>query len=399
MTSDYFNDYAKPWLDKLENDPNQPEMPNRQNSTTFPVDITDWNDNQLAEIEGNLDSHLEPGSNVSDEDVDAARSARQMAGLDILAFYKSFRFVDLPPFRGKWGIFLLDAGIEGLTYDLLSLLPNEPRAEVRKFSRDILIAHERYHFWIDTWALGQELTPLMPPLFKKYEYYLNGKRSVELTPDDIEESLANHYLYKKLSRWKLASGSSTAAALKAVLLDSPSPYSDCFFKTLERTKREGVLASAVANGKSPVVARVISKLTNGGLDPSPLLSASIVPVDRRHPVAGANKCPTYVVATSGYASLVSPYQGPERKKCMIFIENYLGGKKDSRTDHEYYRIDNEEKIKFPNSHDQHIRGYELQNILRKAGMTHKEYKSAEMQTKNWTIDCPRSPFKPAIGEN
>jgi hypothetical protein len=397
MADNYFDEYANPWLDKLQNDPTQPEPPNLQNPTTFPISISDWNDNQLTEIEGDLEGNIESDSNVAVEDINAARSARQMAGLDILAFYKSFRFVNLPPFRGKWGIFLLDAGIEGLTYDLMSLLPNEPRAEVRKFSRDILLEHERYHFWIDAWALGQELTPLLPPLFKKYEYYLNGKRSVELTPDDIEESLANHYLHKKLSRKKLASGRSTVTALRAVLLDSPSPYSDCLFDALERTKREGYLASAVANGKSPVVARVISKLANGGLESSHLLSASIMPVDRRHPVAGANMCPTYNVATSGYASLVTPFQGPERKKCMNFIENYLGGKKDSQTDHEYYRIDNGEKIKIPNEHSQVIYGYELKNILRKAGMTHKEYKSEEQQTKNWTIDCPRSPFKPPLG--
>ena len=398
MADNYFNEYAGPWLDKLQNDENQPEPPNLQNPTTFPVSIPDWNDNHLREFGDDSEDPIDP-NNIDDKDVDAARSARQMSGIDVLAFYKSFRFVNLPPFRGKWGIFLLDAGIEGLTYDLMSLLPNEPRTEVRKFSRDVLLAHERYHFWIDAWALGQELTPLIPPLLKKYEYYLNGKRSVELTPDDIEESLANHYLYKKLSRKKLASGRSTAAALKAVLLDSPSPYSDCFFDAIERTKREGLLASAVANGKSPVLARVLSMLTNGGIEPFPLLSASIKPVNLEHPIAGAYKCPIYVVKTSGYASLVSPFQGPKLEELERFITKYLNGKETEFTDHAYYRIDNGRKVKFPNSHDSEARGYELKGILHKAGMTHKEYKSAEQQTKNWTIDCPRSPAKPPLGES
>jgi len=194
MAINYFDEYAGPWLDKLQNDENQLEAPNLPNPTTFPVSIPDWNDNHLREF----GDDLEDPNNINGQDVDAARSARQIAGIDVLAFYKSFRFVNLPPFRGKWGIFLLDAGIEGLTCDLMSLLPKESRTEVRKFSRDILLEHELYHFWIDAWALGQELTPLLPPLFKKYEYYLKGKISVELTPDDIEESLANHYLYKKL---------------------------------------------------------------------------------------------------------------------------------------------------------------------------------------------------------
>ena len=45
-----------------------------------------------------------------------------------------------------------------------------------------------------------------------------------------------------------------------------------------------------------------------------------------------------------------------------FVERYLSGKK-TRTDHDYYTIDNGEKVKFPNPHDKEVRSYELKGTL------------------------------------
>lgn len=391
MSSNDFFSYAKPWLDLLQDDSGQLEVINESNPTTFPIQDVDWDDDQVKLIE-----HDTPhDGDINEVDAIAARSARGMAGLDVLAFYKSFRFLGRPPFRGCWGIFLLDAGIEGLARDLNELSPSVSHLEARKFATEILLAHERYHFWIDTWALGQEITPLSSPLLKRYEYYIASKRSVALTPYDFEESLANYYVFKKLRGRKFSNGQSVSSSLRKVLLDAPSPYSDFIFDVTERTRREGLLASAVANGMNPQNACAKGRIQNNGFDPT-VLSASIQAVELTHPVVGSHLCPTYQVAATGYASTVAPFQGPTRKKLKLFMTNYLSGKESAFTDHSYYRIDNGEKVKFPNSHDKEVRGYELKNILFKAGLTQQEFNSERSKTNDWKINCPRSPVKPPL---
>lgn len=280
---------------------------------------------------------------------------------------------------------------------LIELSPTLPRSEAWQFATEILLAHERYHFWIDTWALGQEITPLISHSLKRWEYYFLAKRSVELTTDDFEESLANHYVFKKLSSRKFSNGQRSASTLRKILLDGPSPYSDFLFSATERTRREGLLASAVANGLNPQSACAMGRLQNNGLDPT-VLSASIQPVERTHPVVGVHLCPTYQVLASGYAAMIAPFQGPTRKKFRQFIMNYLAGEEEKFTDHSYYRIDNGEKVKFPNAHDKEVRGYELKGTLFKAGMTQQEFNLEREKTDDWKRNCPRSPVKPPLGK-
>ena len=61
------------------------------------------------------------------------------------------------------------------------------------------------------------------------------------------------------------------------------------------------------------------------IDPS-ILSASLEPVDVRHPIASAKHCPVYYVEANNYSKIVQPYQGPELKELKRFVTNYLGGK-------------------------------------------------------------------------
>lgn len=393
MPANDFRSYAKPWLDKLVEDPEKSDTLSQLNASTFPVGEIDWDDNQAKPIEN--DKPLD--ADVKDEDIAAARSARGATGLDVLAFYKSFRFIDRPPFYGRWGIFLLDAGIEGLALDLIELAPSLSMPEARQFSTEILLAHERYHFWIDAWAFGQEITPLTQPIVKRWEYYLAAKHCVELTPYDYEESLANHYLFKRLSRRRFSNRQRAEATLRKILLNGPSPYSDFDFSVTERIRREGVLASAVANGLD--IRRVFfeSVMTYGAIPT--VLSASIQPVDRIHPIVGVHLCPTYQVQTSGYAAIISPFQGPTIRIFRQFLTNYLAGKEEGATDHLFYRIDNNQKIKCPNPHDKEVRGYELKGTLFKAGMTQQEFKLEENRTDKWKKNCPRSPVKPSLDQN
>jgi len=290
------------------------------------------------------------------------------------------------------GIFLLDAGIEGLAQDIIELSPNLPLHEAREFATKILLSHERYHFWIDTWALGQEINPFLSPNIKRWEYYLEEKQSVELTPDDFEESLANHYVFKNLRSRIFSNGQRASSILRKILLNGPSPYSDFEFNDAERVRRECCLASAVANGLATPVARVFNLMLYG-TEPT-ILSASIQPVERNHPIVGVHMCPTFQVTAVGYAATISPFQGPTRHKFKMFISNYLAGEETKFTDHSYFRIDNGEKVKFPNDHEKEVRGYELKGTLFKAGMNQKEFFAESQRTNEWKKDCPRSPIKP-----
>lgn len=220
--TDFYED-VKPWLKKLEDDPDRPTPTIKTTTIT----------GEAIEIEGEI-SPLDDGeipsqyqTKVDQGDAEAARSVRPMAGLDILAFYKSFRFIDRHPLPGNWGVFILDAGLEGLAQDLVVLKPNLPLEELRIFSKRVLLAHELYHFWTDAWALGQEIMPLLTK-YKRYEYYLEKKQQVELTEHDFEESLANHYAYIKLKDHRFSDKSVADLMLRKLLEDSPIPYSDFF---------------------------------------------------------------------------------------------------------------------------------------------------------------------------
>jgi hypothetical protein len=392
-----FADYAQPLIDQLVDDPDRPPPQEPPAHSTFPggADL----DGDLQPLHPDEEDSLGPfGSNspVSDEDSEAARGAYQMAGIDVLAFYKSFRFRQFGPFPGKWGIFLIDAGVVGLTADLHDLEPNLPILEVRQLAMDLLLAHERYHFWIDAWALGQEIIPQTRHQCKRYESYLSGKKHVELTPDDYEESLANHYAFQKLKRRALSNGKTASAMLRQILGLAPTPYCDFAFDKGERSKREGLLAITVANGMHPTAALASLRMSN--IDPS-VLSASLKPADRWHPVAGFPACPVYYVHAYNYAQLIQPFQGPDMSEFKRYVTDYLDGQFLEHTDHDYYRIDNREKVKMPNPHDKTVRGYELKGILLKAGMTHKEFTQERQRTKSWTRQCPRPEPKPPRSEN
>lgn len=391
MTKVDFSTYAKPWLGQLHDDPNQPE-PISCPSTTFPGLDNDFA-GEVELLDGdNSQDNATANLPVDEEDARAAQRARPMAGLDVLAFYKSFRFIARAPFPGRWGIFLLGAGLEGLARDFKEHKPSLSHVEAWQFARETLLAHERYHFWIDVWALSKETTPLDIPLIKRYEYYRVAKQVVALTFNDLEESIANHYVFNKLRRRVFVDGSMAAPVLRKVLLDGPSPYSDFNFGPETKVNREGRLALAVANGMNPISARMGFEMLRSGVDPT-VLAASIQPVDRRHPVFGYSGCPTYFVRARNYAGLVQPFQGPLLKEFQLFLRNYLRGEKEVTTDHDYYRIDNGQKIKFPNPHDKEVRGYELKGTLIKAGMTKKEFDIARDQTERWKKMCPRTEVK------
>lgn len=387
-----FAQIADPWLEQLQDDPSRP-LPQNVEPTTFPLGGSEI-DGQVIDIDPNSDAAtIGGGRPPSDEDVDAGRRAYGEVGVDVLAFYKSFRFRDRPPFRGKWGIFLLDVGIAALTAEFAEMNPALPVAEAKDLAFATLLAHERYHFWIDAWALGQEILPFTR--IKRYEYYLDEKMATSLTPDDIEESLANHYVFTQVRSQRLSDGSTAGRLVRTFFKRCPEPYSIFSYASETRVLREGELAAAVANGVSPQWSANISAASKMDIR---VASPGICPAPARHPVVNRRSCPVYEVRVSGYAARVRPFQGPPLKEFRQFVEKYLAGEKKLRTDHEYYRIDNGESVRFPNPHEKEVRGAELKSILYKAGMTRREFIDAQISTRKWHQNCPRHPWKPPLGK-
>lgn len=79
-----------------------------------------------------------------------------------------------------------------------------------------------------------------------------------------------------------------------------------------------------------------------------------------------------------------------------FVVKYLKGTELRKTDHEFYKIDNGEEVKFPNRHTKDIMLYELDNILRKAGMRSGEFAKERERTDRWRKYVPRVPKEPFL---
>lgn len=388
-------------LSRLTDDPRR-GPPDLSRSTSFPFDA-DEIDGDLEGFEsenGYILDRDRPPLSESDgySDIDAARSSVREAGIDVLAFYKSFRFVDRPPFPGNWGIFILDAGLAGLSAEFQELDPALGSKAATLLASQTLVTHERYHFWIDLWALGQEAAPASSLLTKRYEYYLADKRPNLLTPLDYEERFANLYTLRKIAQNPKFGGRKSATLVKRFFDLCPEPYSLPYFpaRASEAAKAdsEGLLACAIAAGTS--IANTSLLRTARDLEPTGIVfGRSLIPPARGDFVEEAYHCPEHLVATRSYSTVVSPFQGPDLREFRRFMENYLAGEKSS-SDHDYYRIDNGEKIKFPNPHDKTVRSYELKGTLLKAGMNLPDFWEARQSTKRWRKHCPRKKAREAL---
>ena len=393
VMKDFF-DVAAPVLNRLVDDPDR-GAPNITSPTTMP-EGTNQIEGELQQIdiageepwELNLD-------NVKEEDVDAGRRVVREAGVDILAFYKSFRFRDQPPFRGSWGIFLIDAGIASVAAYYLKKRPALNAIEAQQLALKTLVFHERYHFWIDAWALAREADPFISNFYKKYEYYIEQRQMFAMTHLDFEESLANYYLMRSISKTSLNDGSHPTRLVADFLSSCPEPYSLYRLTIGKRRAYERQLAGAIVSGLNVVAVRM------AGIDPFAKdlgrLSASDISFDqRKYPISKVSLCPTFIVRDPLFASRIAPFQRPKRSEFKRFITNYLAGSVERKTKHEFFKIDNGETIMFPNPHDKEIRGYELDNILKKAGLLRPEYWREKQNTKSWKKGCPRTHSKPPL---
>lgn len=391
---DDFFDVAAPVLEGLADDPDR-GAPRILNPTTMPM--------EPEEIGGELLRIHQEGNrlfglgldDVDPENVEAGRRVVCEAGMDVLAFYKSFRFKDLPPYRGRWGIFLIDAGIAAITAHLSDIKPSLPLVELQQLAMRTLILHERYHFWIDAWALAREADPFSGNRLKKYEYYIEQRQAFAMSPLDFEESLANYYLFRKLSELHLSDGTHPTRMLADFLDSCPEPYSNYRMDMDDRRAKERQLAAAIISGLNVPAVRMNAFdpfAKNIGRMPAQDISLDL----RKYPASESDACPMFIIQDPRFSSRVAPYQRPDRSEFKRFVTSYLAGSLARKTDHEFFQIDNGETVKFPNPHEKEIRGYELDNMLKKAGMRRPDYWREKLKTKTWKTGCPRTPSKPPL---
>ena len=397
-----FSDIAAPLLKLLSDDPHS-ESPPLQRVTTQPASLGDTEspageDGEVVEIRSDWGEI--PGftrANINDAAIAAGREALTNAGLDVLAFYKSFRFIDSAPHKGKWGIFLFDAGIATVMSEYEWQHSSLSSYDIQKTAVATLVHHEEYHFWIDCWTLSQEVWPVRAKKYKIYEPHMARFQSSASPDFDLEESLANYHMIRTIKQIELSDSSRPTKMVMRFLDMCPKPYSEYEMEMSEKYEKEWRLGHAILSDY--VDSSKESIQLKDHILKSNFPSAYSISYDRRRfPLKYPKMCPVYMIIEPHFTDTMRPFQGPKRSELMKFIKEYLGGYFSRQTDHEFYIIDNGEEIKIPNTHKGggNIKKEELKNILRKAGMTHKEYRDARNSTKIWNQNCPRTDVPPAI---
>jgi len=297
------------------------------------------------------------------------------SGLEALAFYKSIHHKAAPPFKGKWGIFIFDHALMYLTQEMANFYPKTfTSTELLERAFWLLYSHERFHFRFDCWAISQESATGSP----LYENYRNSVyRSFHPNEFIYEESLANLHSLSSVARHGISKYA------KQFMLCQPGAYSNII--GIDRDAFRSKLAAQLFHGLGQVLG--VRRLPEHNQYLANPKNSSLL--DR--------ECPVFVVQGVFPSLFVIPslslpsVSEIERK----YLKKYLNGD-EKRTDHKYFIIDNGEKIKCPNPHNKIVRLYEFNNIVKKSGLTTKEYFEERDNTKNWKKNVPRKHPKPSL---
>jgi hypothetical protein len=328
---------------------------------------------------------------VSSDETEALQEGIWRYGFEVLGFYKSYRHADRGPFPNYWGIFVLDSAISHIADDIMDWYPT-------RFSRDdaeakaykMIHAHERFHFRFDAWALHLEEVAGIA-LYEGYKEHIHQKFFPHILV--VEESLANNHVVHSMR------GEGIAEYLRDLMNSQPAAYRE--YQEQLSDKHDGAelnrgrLCAQILNpvdvlnatpAKGAVQAGWMRRLSRPAGSPD---------------ISQDNMCPAYKVSGARISNVMPPSTvgAPPLNEMTRFVKKYLGGKLLERTDHDYYRIDNGEKIKMPNSHSggDRCKPWEFKGIRMKAGMKSAEYKSARSKTRSWRKNTPRTePKHPLI---
>lgn len=337
---------------------------------------------QLEEMNGdavrqeNLDRLDDLAADQTSEDPfnqderEAAREASREHGLEVFAFYKSRHFLLQAPFARKWGIFIFDYGIRSIASEIRSFYPGRFSAsEASQLAFSFLHRHERFHFRFDAWVLSHEET-LKRPLYA--DYLRSVYRKLHPMVHCVEESLANRHAIYSMKPDKIWD------FLTAYIATLPPAYSNAFPADLQTM--QATLAAQTFH-------TIVWPFKTGGstLAHVPYLAHG------QSPLVSDENCPVYIVYGVRPSRWVPPFKGiPDGREIRVFLENYLDAQAVKRTDHEYFKIDNGQRVKVPNLHgNDRLKAWEFKNIVYKAGMTIPDYRAERGRTNIWQSQVPR----------
>lgn len=311
---------------------------------------------------------------INDDDRDRLHDDSWAYGVEALAFYKSIHFLGRGPFTGKWGIFIFAKAAKYLAEEINLFYPNSwSFQECTLKALKLLHRHERYHWYIDAWTLQHEA------LSKSglYSEYINFYYSTYFPYEVVEEALANRHAYNCMKREGLSD------FMDDFMGSQPGMYSRYYEDPSEKKAK---LASHILDGSGAF-------LHPARYDQEPWIGTG------RPRILDDAHCPVYIIYDCNISSILPPNVGaPGFSEYKSFVLNYLNGSLDSATDHQFYRIDNGEKVKMPNPHGQvdRLKPGEFTGSLKKAGMKMKEYRDERRVTRQWRKHTPRSSPKPPI---
>jgi hypothetical protein len=178
-------------INKLLNDlpqysPSDDELRDLENSIDYPydelqrIDFDEYEINDVYQDEDIWDG----------EELRATEGAVRNNGLDVLAFYKSFRFINQKPFIGRWGIFYINSGISYLNFLIRKEFPFGLLNS--NYALDYLRSHEAFHAKFDLSILGLEVAA------KKHFYLPNIYAFKNHKSHNPEEAIANQYAFKQI---------------------------------------------------------------------------------------------------------------------------------------------------------------------------------------------------------
>ncbi len=341
-------------------------------------------------------------------------------GLEFIAFYKSFRYVNQLPYRGRWGIFIVESLVDDIVMELASDL-NMTFQESFLIFLNYLYNHELFHFHTDAASLHVE------GKYGKNFYRVAKKRIKTLFIDEwFEESIAEHKGLKKVPGVRLKNRVLTGDSLVQWFVNFVEHSPGAYKLGSLNVKKPGLYKWPNLSGNYG------SQRNQKSMSIYDLFIEQLLVEGRFHlnrVIRGresqeffydelnnlfwnqrmlSNKfayrnCPIYWIKPYRFISAsLKSLATISLKEGENFVKKYLAGKdqdeegKSLRTDHSYYKIDNGEKVKFPNNHLKDLKPFEFTNIRKKAGMTSPEFSKERSSTKKWKHNCPRKESKDPI---
>lgn len=332
-----------------------------------------------------------------DEDFESVLGGVCEGGIETIAFYKSFRFVNSYPAKGRWGIFFIKPVAINLIREA-SFDTNQTISAAFEAVARLIYVHELYHYKVDASCLQREAVSLKPT-YVPYRKYVNSLHISQWW----EEAIANYYGYNSVNNdtQSYQCHPKMKEFLYDMIKNSPGAYAYGVNKSGHNLYREHLSDQLMS------IYPAITRSSSGLQMPSKLaLQTMLINLKLERPndrtlsnLLALNRCPTYWINPPRNHGKYPKYlQGISVHELEnSFVTKYLNGNEARRTDHKFYRIDNGEEIKIPNPHLKNVKTGEMKNILLKSGLTQSQFFKERLRTKIWSKEVPRDPaLKPRL---